>query len=41
LVKKTWQKFENTYIHFVIDRLKIIKNTLKNGMIKRIREDFE
>ena len=41
LVKKTWQKFENTYIHFVIDRLKIIKNTLKNGMIKRIREDYK
>ena len=41
LVKKAWKKFEDTYINFVIERLKIIKNTLENGMIKKIREDYK
>ena len=40
LVKKAWKKFEDTYITFVIERLKNIKNTLENGMIKKIREDY-
>ena len=38
LVKKAWKKLENSNKNFVIERLKIIKETRNKGLIKNIRE---